>query len=243
MVDAATCACGTFTIGVCTYDGCGVPVCGDCSRKVDGRRLCLSHVPVVVEEQRQAAERAAAEQRAAQQRAVEEQAARDAEPMEMSAKNAFDVLFLRRPTLREVNSAEPIVRNLAPHEFRDMAVARARQHGLVPFEDTLYTGSRRSLVGRVMASARGYRGWRLYGRYGTETYWVVTTDERVIEYSSGGEGYQSWSRRQEVPMTAELQKEILDGRVVAVRGWLSPDYRGKGELGMSGKGGVRAGEW
>jgi hypothetical protein len=48
------CACRTYAIGHCAI--CGVAVCGerDCSRLVEGRRLCLSHWEVVQQDKRNA---------------------------------------------------------------------------------------------------------------------------------------------------------------------------------------------
>lgn len=42
-ISTALCACGTFAIGICPQPECGIPVCGDHSRLMDGQRLCLGH--------------------------------------------------------------------------------------------------------------------------------------------------------------------------------------------------------
>lgn len=62
----ASCSCGTFAVGRCAE--CQMPVCVDCSKRVDGRRLCTRHATAAIAEatkQRRAAEHQAELQRAA----------------------------------------------------------------------------------------------------------------------------------------------------------------------------------
>ena len=62
---AATCACGTFAIGICQE--CGAPVCGgrSCSSMYGGRRLCSACVTRVATEERDRTEQEALAQRQA----------------------------------------------------------------------------------------------------------------------------------------------------------------------------------
>lgn len=98
---SALCDCGTFAVGVCR--DCGVLRCGDCSTRVEGHRICKTHL-VERERERQAAEEAQRPAKEAQRLADDEAHARGVAAAKQLRREQFRQIRLLSRQLGDLGS-------------------------------------------------------------------------------------------------------------------------------------------
>lgn len=214
MSTSTTCSCGTFAIGACTT--CGQPVCAerDCSGRRDARLLCLACL-------RSEIDAASTERAAAQRRAEDERVTWESTPLDMSEREAFEMLFLTEPDVRQVNSAERVLLAMGPARFEELA-----HHCLVvdrmagePFDASDYKGSSRGIIGKSIRSMKSYSAWTFQNfAFGTNvTGWSFSTDRVWRQSYSGGEGWQSYSGSRRIVFDESVFTALVQNRAAMLR--------------------------